>query len=84
MAQRKDGTANIVIWDTLSPFMNTVDLGDRSNWKPVPSDLLRLELDSHPAAFSDPGYYGREYAFKGDVIVENEHLTAVFRSRKGR
>ncbi len=83
MAQRKDGTANILIWDTLSPFVNTVDLGDRSNWKPVPSDLLTLELDPS-AAFSDPGYYGREYAFKGDVIVENEHLTAVFWSRKGR
>jgi len=83
MAQRKDGTANILIWDTLSPFVNTVDLGDRSNWKPVPSDLLTLELDPS-TAFSDPGYYGREYAFKGDVIVENEHLTAVFRSRKGR
>jgi len=83
MAQRKDGTANIVIWDTLSPFVNTVDLGDRSSWKPVPSDLLTLELDPS-AAFSDPGYYGREYAFKGDVIVENEHLTAAFWSRKGR
>ena len=83
MAQRKKNRANTLIWDTLSPFLNTVDLRDRSNWKLVPADLLTLELDP-AAAFSDPGYYGREYAFKGDVIVENEHLTAVFWSRKGR
>ncbi|HUU16193.1 MAG TPA: hypothetical protein VMW72_03500 [Sedimentisphaerales bacterium] len=83
MAQRKDGTANILIWDTLSPFVNTVDVRDRINWKPVPTDLLTLELDPS-AATSDPAYYGREYSFKGDVVVENEHLTAVFWSRKGR
>jgi len=83
MAQRKEDTANTLIWDTLSPFVNTVDLRDRSKWKPVPTDLLTLELEPS-AAFSDPGYYGREYTFKGDVIVENEHLTAVFWSRKGR
>jgi hypothetical protein len=82
-AQGKEDTANTLIWDTLSPFVDTVDLRDRSNWKPVPTDLLTLELDPS-AAFSDPGYYGREYDFKGDVIVENEHLTAVFWSRKGR
>jgi hypothetical protein len=82
-AQRKEGTANILIWDTLSPFVNTVDLRDRSKWKPVPTDLLTLELDPS-AAFSDPGYYGREYTFKGDVIVENEHLIAVFWLGKGR
>lgn len=83
MAQRKEDTANTLIWDTLSPFVNTVDLRDRSKWKPVPTDLLTLELEPS-AAFSDPGYYGREYTFRGDVIVENEHLTAVFWSRKGR
>ncbi|MFX0196167.1 MAG: hypothetical protein ACFFCW_08595 [Candidatus Hodarchaeota archaeon] len=83
IAPKKENTANTQIWDTLSPFVNTVDLHNRSNWKPVPTDLLTLELDPS-AAFSDPGYYGREYAFKGDVVVENEHLTAVFWSRKGR
>ncbi|UCC41108.1 MAG: hypothetical protein JSV96_06690 [Candidatus Aminicenantes bacterium] len=82
-AQRKEGTANILIWDTLSPFVNTVDLRDRSKWKPVPTDLLTLELDPS-AAFSDPGYYGREYTFRGDVIVENEHLIAVFWLGKAR
>ena len=83
MAQKKEGTANTLIWDTLSPFVDTVNLRDRSNWKPVPADLLTLELDPS-AASSDPGYYGREYVFEGDVAVENEHLIAVFRSRKGR
>jgi hypothetical protein len=82
MAQRKEDAARTLIWDTLSPFVNSVDLRDRSNWKPVPTDLLTLELDPL-AAFSDPGYYGREYDFKGDAIVENERLTAVFWSRKG-
>ena len=81
-AQRQENTASTLIWDTRSPFVNTVDLRDRSNWKRVPSDLLTLELDPS-AASSDPGYWGREYAFEGDVVVENEHLTAVFRSRKG-
>lgn len=83
MAQKKEGTANTLIWDTLLPFVDTVNLRDRSNWKPVPADLLTLELDPS-AASSDPGYYGREYVFEGDVVVENEHLIAVFRSRKGR
>jgi len=83
ITQNKENTANTLIWDTLSPFVNTVDLHNRSNWKTVPTDLLSLELDPS-AAFSDPGYYGREYAFKGDVVVENGHLTALFLSRKGR
>ncbi len=83
MAQIKEETANTLIWDTLSPFVDTVNLRDRSNWKLVPTDLLTLELDPS-AASSDPGYYGREYTFRGDVIVENEHLTAVFWSRKGK
>jgi len=82
-AQGSEDTANTLIWDTLSPFVETVDFRDRSSWKPVPADLLTLELDPL-AAFSDPGYYGREYDFKGDAIVENEHLTAVFWSGKGK
>jgi len=82
-AQGKKDTTNTLIWDTLSPFVDTVDFRDRSRWKPVPADLLTLELDPS-AASSDPGYYGREYDFKGDAIVENEHLIAVFWSGKGK
>jgi hypothetical protein len=73
----------VVIWDTQSRFAETVDVRDRAGWKAVPTDLLTLEAD--PAkAFSDPGYYGREYVFTGDAIVENGHLTAVFWSAKGK
>lgn len=81
--QSKEETVNAVVWDTLSPFVDTVDVRDRTNWQRVPTDLLTLEADP-PTAFSDPGYYGREYSFEGDVVVENKHLTAVFWSRKGR
>lgn len=76
-------SAGTRIWDTQSPFAGDVDLRDRTNWKVVPSDLLALEADP-PAAVSDPSYYGKEYSFKGDAVVENEYLTAVFQSKKGR
>jgi len=81
-AQSEEEAQDVLIWDTLSPLVNTADVRDRSNWEVVPTDLLTLE--ANPAtAFSDPGYYGRPYLFKGDAVVENEHLTAAFRSRKG-
>jgi hypothetical protein len=44
--------------------------------------LLLLEKDP-PKASSDPGYYGREYSFKGDAVVETPTLAAVFWSSKG-
>jgi len=75
-------TANTLIWDTMSSFGVTVNLQNRTSWKPVPTDLLILERDP-VAASSDPGYYGREYTFSGDAVVENEHLVAVFHSKKG-
>jgi hypothetical protein len=79
-----DGTATgIVLWDTGVPFNDAIDVGDRAGWKAVPGDLLTLEADP-PKASSDPGYYGREYSFKGDAVVENDHLTAIFWSSKGR
>jgi hypothetical protein len=74
--------ADILVWDTQSPFVDKVDLRDRTHWKVVPSNLLMLE--TKPTAISDPAYYGREYSFKADVVVENEHLIAVFSSKKGR
>ena len=82
-AGNEENTPNTLIWDTMSPLGDTVDLHDRTNWIPVPSDLLKLE--SNPfIGFSDPGYYGREYTFNGDAVVENEHLTAIFKSKTGR
>ncbi|MDT8303420.1 MAG: hypothetical protein RQ760_18215 [Sedimentisphaerales bacterium] len=83
IAQRTQQKANTILWDTQSPFVSTVDVRDKNNWKVVPANLLTLELDPS-AAVSDPAYYGREYSFKGDAVVENEHMTAVFLSGKGR
>ncbi len=74
---------NVLLWDTLSPLSGQSNVGERSGWKRVPSDLLLLEADP-PKASSDPGYYGREYAFKGDAVVQNQELLAVFRSATGR
>jgi len=71
------------LWDTGSPFGEAVDTANRGTWKVVPSDLLKLEVDPLKAS-SDPGYYGREYTFKGDAVVENGYVTAVFWSGKGR
>ncbi|MHC4585679.1 MAG: hypothetical protein ACYS3N_14200 [Planctomycetota bacterium] len=82
-AQRTQQKANTIVWDTQSPFVNTVDVRSMTDWKIVPADLLMLELNPS-AAVSDPAFYGREYFFKGDVVVENEHLTAVFFSGKGK
>jgi len=75
--------AQTQVWDTGSAFGEAVDAQARGNWKLVPPDLLTLEADPN-AASSDPGYYGREYAFAGDAVVENAHVIAAFCSRKGR
>jgi hypothetical protein len=83
IAQTKEKTASTQVWDTLSPFVNTVDVRNRTNWRVVPANLLTLERNP-PAAIADPSYYGREYSFQGDAVVENEHLTAVFWTRKGK
>ena len=78
-----DAATNVVIWDTGSRLADTTGDGDRTGWKSVPSELFALEADP-PKAASDPGYYGREYSFKGDAVVENRGLAAVFWSSKGR
>lgn len=75
--------AGVVIYDTHSPLGEKIDVRDRAQWKVVPTDPFTLEAD--PAkAFSDPGYYGREYAFEGDAVVENSRVTAVFLPAKGQ
>ncbi len=81
--QRSLAAANVVLWDTTSRFTDSVEVADRTHWKPVPSDLFALEVDP-PKAASDPGYYGREYSFTGDAVVENRSLSAMFWSSKGR
>ena len=81
MAQKQEAGAGVLVWDTLSPMSHELQLQDRSKWKPVPTDLLTLELNPD-AAFSDPSYYGRGYSLQGDAVVENKYLTAVFGSGK--
>lgn len=73
---------SVALWDTGSAFGETVDASHRPEWKAVPTELFSFENDPAKAS-SDPGYYGREYAFKGDAVVENQTLTAVFWRRQG-
>jgi hypothetical protein len=75
-------SANLTLWDTGSPIGDKLNPGDRAGWKTVPTDLLLLEKDP-PKASSDPGYYGRDYSFHGDAVVETPALTTVFSSAKG-
>jgi hypothetical protein len=83
MIATKTPLPNTLVWDTMLPLGNELELRDRTRWRIVPADLLTLELDP-PAAISDPAYYGREYTFQGDAVIENEQLIAVFWSSKGR
>lgn len=75
--------SSVVLWDTGTKASGPINLEHRSGWKVVPSDLLTLEANP-PKASSDPGYYGREYSFKGDAVVENQKVIAVFWSSTGR
>lgn len=79
VAPRGGAAANVMLWDTGT--RSTVE--NRSAWKSVPSELFVLEADPAKAA-SDPGYYGREYSFEGDAVVENHTLAAVFSTATGR
>jgi hypothetical protein len=81
--QRTDAAPNITVWDTGSRLADATAIESRAGWKVVPSELFSLEADP-PKAASDPGYYGREYAFKGDAVVENIGLLVVFWSAQGR
>src|ERR1039457_3907425 len=80
---RSGPSRNLVLWDTQLPVGDRLKPEERSGWKAVPNDLLRLEKDPLKAS-SDPGYYGRDYSFAGDAVVETAGLTAVFGSAKGR
>lgn len=78
-----DGTSGrVIVWDTGSPLAGTADIRDRAGWKAVPPDLLTMETEPAKAS-SDPGYYGREYSFEGDAVVENDYVTVVFESGEG-
>ena len=81
--EQTQAATNVVLWDTGARLGDALTLEDRPGWKAVPSELFVFEADPAKAA-SDPGYYGREYSFSGDAVVENHELTAVFWSAKGR
>jgi hypothetical protein len=49
----------------------------------VPSNLMELEKDPLKSA-SDPGYYGRDYVFRGDAVVKNSALRVFFSKRSNR
>src|SRR5437899_8526018 len=80
-AKQPSQATNVVVWDTGSRLPGTGEgvSPSRAGWKAVPSELFVFESDP-PKAASDPGYYGREYAFKGDAVVENQRLIDVFSS----
>src|SRR5690349_11027107 len=78
-----EAASTVVVWDTGARLSDAADVQGRADWKRVPSELFSMEADPSKAA-SDPGYYGMEYSFKGDAVVENRSLVAVFRSTKGR
>ncbi|HOV77586.1 MAG TPA: hypothetical protein PLS24_06135, partial [Sedimentisphaerales bacterium] len=81
--QASEPSANVVIWDTPQTIGGMFNVRDRTGWKAVPVDLFTLEAD--PAkAFSDPGYYGREFTFTGRPVIENGRFTAVFWPEKGQ
>jgi hypothetical protein len=73
---------NLVIWDTHSRISEPTDIQNRAAWKAVPTNPFELEADPAKAS-SDPGYYGQEYLFKGDMVIENRTLAALFSSPKG-
>lgn len=70
------------LWDTDAHFSDSVDISTHDGWRAVPTDLLALEANP-PKASSDPGYYGREYVFRGDAVVENQKVLALFWASKG-
>jgi len=81
--QQTEGATNVVVWDTGSRIADAADMENRAGWHSVPSELFAFEADP-PKAASDPGYWGREHSFKGDAVVENRSLVALFWSAKGR
>jgi hypothetical protein len=83
IVQAAQAAPSVALWDTSAPLSEAFTTADRATWKAVPRDLLDLEADP-PTAKSDPGFYGREYTFKGDAVVETRSLTALFWSAKGR
>jgi hypothetical protein len=71
-----EARAKVVLWDTMTA-KGVGDQAERTGWRAVPSNLMMLEKEPVKAS-SDPGYYGREYRFAGNPVVENDVLVAAF------
>ncbi len=82
LCHQTQAESQVVIWDTGTRFTDTLNSDHRADWKIVPSQLFAFEADPVKAA-SDPGYYGREYEFKGDAVLENRNLLMVVWSARG-
>lgn len=74
--------ATVTLWDAGAPLTGTGMPQSQTGWQAVPTELFALEA-SPAKAVSDPGYWGREYSFKGDAVVENQGLLAVFSRARG-
>ncbi|MEQ2006647.1 MAG: hypothetical protein ABMA26_07610 [Limisphaerales bacterium] len=74
--------ASVGLWDTGAPLTGAGVPANRTGWKAVPTELFAFEAEPAKAA-SDPGYSGREYDFKSDVVVENQSIVAVFSVARG-
>ena len=82
-AVRIEAATNLVLWDSLRPLAEPAAVAIPADWKAVPAVLFSLEADPAKAA-SDPGYYGLEYSFRGDPVVENPHVLVTFLRAQGR
>lgn len=74
--------ATVTLWDTGASLTGVGMPQSRTGWQAVPTELFAFEASPAKAA-SDPGYWGREYSFKGDAVVENQSLLAVFSRARG-
>jgi hypothetical protein len=74
--------SSVRLWDTGKPLDAGYNEVQWTGWKAVTSEQFDVEPDPAKAA-SDPGYYGREYEFKGDAVIENGKIIVVFNSGTG-
>ncbi len=70
-------STGLELWDTGAVSTEPPDLAARGRWRAVPRELLALEKDPAKAS-SDPGYYGREYTFQGDAVLETPRYAILF------
>ena len=61
-------TTKTLIWDTNSPFGDSVDLQNRTNWKIVPTNLFTLERDPVAAGMAIGRLFGLGGMLVGGVI----------------